>query len=223
MILMLLSFFILSVSTMKRTAPSDPHPPTQQGGALFNFNLTRTELPRRWRNVVERNRYSATLQQTRAPRADDNVGEEVMGALHDAIGRRMAATPNLQPYHTWHFNMQSDRFSHAFQSTTFTVSEFEQGSERLTTYLQSLADKLNSNEAFEPDDTFTMEMTLIRTPNRGGGRNKRHAKLGRLAIDKVLAAKRSIVRIDNEDQLCCARAIVTMQAWADKGPDDRDY
>ena len=49
--------------------------------------------------------------------------------------------------------MQSDAFSHAFQSSTFTVSEFENGSERLDTYLQALATKLNSNQAFEPDDS----------------------------------------------------------------------
>lgn len=205
---------------MKRAAPE---PANQQGGALFNFHLARTELPTRWRTVLQRNRYQATLQQNRVPQAGDNVGEEVMQALYSAIQRRMTATPELRPHHTWHFNMQSDHFRHAFQSTTFTIDEFQQGSARLTTYLQSLADKLNSNEAFKPDDTFTMEMTLIRTPGGGAGRSKRHAKLGRLAIDKVLAAKKSIVRIQNEDELCCARAIVTMRALVDGGPQCVDY
>lgn len=208
---------------MKRSAPVDSRSASQQGGALFNMHFTPTALPQRWRDVLERNRYRATLQQTRDPRADDNVGEELVSAMRRAIDGRMGDTPNLQPHHTWHFTMQSDRFAHAFQSTTFTVREFQQGSDRLATYLQSLADKLNSNEDFEPNDTFTVEMTMIRTPGRGAGRNKRHAKLGRLAIDKVLNAKRSIVKIDNDDQLCCARAIVTMQAWADGGPDDPNY
>ena len=48
--------------------------------------------------------------------------------------------------------MQSDSFIHVFQSTTFTVGEFEEPSERLNTYLQGQINKLNSNQAFEADD-----------------------------------------------------------------------
>ena len=70
--------------------------------------------------------------------------------------------------------MQSNTFTHAFQSTTFTVREFEDGSERLETYLQALAAKLNSNEEFSPDDTFTLETTFIRTPGPGRGHGKRY-------------------------------------------------
>jgi len=45
------------------------------------------------------------------------------------------------------------------------MREFEDGSERLETYLQALAAKLKPNEEFSPDDTFTMETTFIRTPD----------------------------------------------------------
>ena len=44
--------------------------------------------------------------------------------------------------------MQAEGYTHAFQSTTFSVKEFQQGSERMQTYLQSLANKLNSGEKF---------------------------------------------------------------------------
>jgi len=40
--------------------------------------------------------------------------------------------------------MQSNNFTHVFQSTTFTVRKFEDGSEGLETYLQALTAKLNS-------------------------------------------------------------------------------
>lgn len=36
-------------------------------------------------------------------------------------------------------------------------------------------------------------------------------------------SKRSIVTIANNDDLCCARAIVTMKALADGGPRNPDY
>lgn len=129
---------------------------------------------------------------------------------------RMDALPNLQPHHTVHFTMQSDHFSHAFQSTTFTVDKFRQDSARLRTYLQSLADKLNSNEEFEVDDSFSIEMTFTSNPGRGG-RGKRHRgrRLGRTAIETLLKPKQTVVRILNTDDLCCARALVTMKTLAE--------
>ena len=83
------------------------------------------------------------------------------------------------------------------------MQEFQQGSDRLDTYLQSLGEKLNSNQDFEADDTFTVEMTLVRTPGPGGV-TRRRCKLGRFGINKVLEAKRSVIVIKNTDQLCCA-------------------
>lgn len=68
-----------------------------------------------------------------------------------------------------------------------------------------------------------MEMTLIRTPGRGGA-PRRQNKLGRVAVEKVLETKRSVVRILNDDEMCCARAIVTMKAFADAdSARDPDY
>ena len=106
--------------------------------------------------------------------------------------------------------MNPDHFNHVFQSTMFTVQEFHQGSERL--YLQSLANKLNSNQEFTPDDTFSMEMTLIHAPATVSS-NGNEYKLGHKTVEKLLESTQTVVRINKEDDLCCARAIVTMQAW----------
>lgn len=105
------------------------------------------------------------------------------------------------------------------------MQEFQEDSSRLRTYLQSLADKLNSNEEFEPDDTFSVELTVVRTPGRGGGGGRNKAgRLGKQTIGRLLKTKRSIIEIKNKDKLCCARAIVTMKALADAGsPQDPDY
>ena len=206
---------------MKRAAPPDT--PTQTGGnPLFDFNLTPTGLPRRWRNVVQRERFRAHLDQNREPRPQDDLGEELTSALRRAIDTQLRTTPDLQPHHVIHFTMQSDHFTHAFQSTTFTVQEFRDDSERLRTYLQALATKLNSNEDFEADESFTVETTLVRTPGSGGrGRRDRNRMLGRTSLETMLKSKRSVIRILNKDELCCARAIVTMKALAD-ATDARD-
>jgi len=99
------------------------------------------------------------------------------------------------------------------------VSEFEEGSERLDTYLQALANKLNSNQAFEADDSFTMETTFIRTPAPGSGHGKRYKPSSAVVRGIV---KHSRITIKNEDELCCARAIVTMKALIDANGNTRD-
>ena len=138
-------------------------------GPLLDFQLPPVGARRNWRNVLE-----ATLQQHRDVTQNDDLGTEVTRALQRTIERQIEAHNILTPHSTVHFTMQSNTFTHAFQSTTFTVREFEDGSERLETYLQALAAKLNSNEEFSPDDTFTLETTFIRTPGPGRGHGKRY-------------------------------------------------
>ena len=187
---------------------------------LLDFNLRPLGARRNWRNVLNKQRFEATLQQHRDATNKDDLGIEVTQALRRAIDRQIASDDTLTPHSNVHFTMQSNTFTHAFQSTTFPVREFREGSERLDTYLQAIAAKLNSNEEFTPNNTFTMETTFIRTPGPGSGR-KRY-KPSNAAIHGI--TKKSVVTIKN-DELCCARAIVTMKAYA--GPDydsrDQDY
>ena len=196
------------------------------GGAaatpLLEFDLQPIGARRNWRNVLNRQRFEATLRLRRDIAPTDNLGQELTHALQRSIEQQIAADRTLTPHSTVHFTMQSDAFTHAFQSTTSTVREFEEGSERLDTYLQALASKLNSNEEFTPDDTFTMETTFIRTPEPGHGHGKRY-KPSCAAVRGIV--KKSRVTIKNKDDLCCARAIVTMKALVDAGGNtqDRDY
>ena len=189
---------------------------------LLEFDLQPIGARRNWRNVLNRQRFEATLRLRRDIAPTDNLGQELTHALQRSIEQQIAADRTLTPHSTVHFTMQSDAFTHAFQSTTFTVREFEEGSERLDTYLQALASKLNSNEEFTPDDTFTMETTFIRTPGPGRGHGKRY-KPSCAAVRGIV--KKSRVTIKNKDDLCCARAIVTMKGLVDAHGDtqDRDY
>ena len=147
------------------------------------------------------------MQHREANPADD-LGGEITEALPH-ISAQITADPTLRPHHMLHFTMQSDAYTHPFQLTTFTVSEFEEGSERLDAYLQSLANKLYSNQFFQPDDSFTMETTFIHTPAPGSGNGKRY-KPSSAAVRRL--TKTSRITIRNKDDLCCARAIVTMKA-----------
>ena len=67
-----------------------------------------------------------------------------------------------------------------------------------------------------------METTFIRTLGRGSGHGKRY-KPSKAAARGIV--KKSRVTIQNKDQLCYVRAIVTMKALADANgnPRDPDY
>ena len=156
---------------------------------LLDFDLRPVGARRHWRNVLNKQRYEATLRQHRDVTPRDNLGQELTLALQRSIEQQIAQDPTLTLDSTVHFTMQSRAFTHAFQSTTFTVREFEAGSERLNTYLQSLAAKLNSNEEFTPDDTFTMETTFIRTPGRGSGKKTIQTELRRRTGNRQMVAR----------------------------------
>ena len=84
---------------------------------------------------------------------------------------------------------------------------------RFTDYLQQLARQLNSSQSFSAGDDFELDVTTIRMPREGGKPKK---------YDPVKAAvrhihKRSRITIKNpHDDMCSARALVTMKAWADE-------
>ena len=71
---------------------------------------------------------------------------------------------------------------------------------------------LKSNEQFGLDDTFHMEVTHIRDSGVGSG--SRGKRPGTQPIEQFLRDKKSVVCITNEDQLCCARALVTAKVTA---------
>lgn len=81
--------------------------------------------------------------------------------------------------------------------------------------LEKMSQVLNSNEQFEMDDSFHIEITHVRNPGTGSGRNKN--KPGITPVSELLKRKKNVIRINNFDELCCARAIVTVKTHQDYG------
>ena len=86
--------------------------------------------------------------------------------------------------------------------------------------MQKMAEKLNSNEQIQLDDRLRVQITTVRDPGQGSGRRK-EATPGNVPLMTYLQKKRCVVHIRNQDELCCARANVTMQAWIDEQPPRR--
>ena len=192
----------------------------QLGGALpspplFAFSFIRVGPRRRWRNTVRGMTYRATLEQLRDATPSDNVGEALTEALRVGMEQQLRAE-GAQPHDRVNFSITAHGFQHAFQTINFHVGEFLARTMRITTLLQTLAEKLNSNESFEPDQGFEVTMVIVDMPTPGRGRRKKKNNPGQKCVETFTHNKRSVIKIRNKDELCCARAIVTGRAFCHK-------
>ena len=184
------------------------------GSPLFKFKMVPIGKRRTWRDVVERTQFHAQLRQLRDAGPADNIGMALIEALHQAIATELDREQR-PTHHFVNFSITAHGFTHAYQSANFTVGEFMQRTARLDELLATLAMKLNSNEIFNPDRGFQVDVVFVAMPGLGSGHRKKHNP-GRMCLEKENRKKRCIVTIKNTDQLCCARAIVTMRAYCHK-------
>ena len=189
------------------------HRTEQLGGALgplFRFTMEPAGWRRRWRDIVDHAQFHAVLEQGREATPGDDLGVHLMEALYTAIRRQIAV--DAHPHDLLHFAIHAHGFTHAFQSANMQVGDFLRRDTYIDELLDTLAGKLNSNEDFHPDRGLQVDVVLIRMPTPGSGR-ARKKQVGFRAWETDSKRKRSIIRISNQDQLCCARAIVTMKAY----------
>ena len=84
--------------------------------------------------------------------------------------------------------------------------------------MEQLARKLNSAQVINPEqDGFFVELTFIKTMGRGGKKWWKRGKPSANGWEKMAKKKQCIVQIQNKEDLCLARAIVTMKERADEG------
>ena len=179
-------------------------------GPLFKFSLRQIAKQRRWRDVVRRDTFHAELRQIRDPVEEDNIGVALTEALYQAIERELHRQKRSN-HHWVNLAITANGFSHAYQSVNFTVQEFRQRTQRLDELLSKLAGKLNSNQSFIPSEGFQVDVVMVSMPGPGSGHAKKNNP-GQRCLDKVNKNKKCIITINNDDHLCCARALVTMRA-----------
>ena len=97
------------------------------------------------------------------------------------------------------------------------AGEWRQGGDRVEALFHRLAQALNSNEQFEMDDSFQLSITQVHHAPQGTGKPRR-GKPGHPTMQMLTAKKKSVIRIQNKDELCCARALVVSKARVDQHP-----
>ena len=183
-------------------------------GPLFKFSLRQIGKRRTWRDVAQRQQFDAQLIQLRQSTVGDNIGHSISEALYESISRELERQ-NRPPHHFVNMAITANGFTHAYQTINFTVGEFLNRSTRLDEMLNKMAAKLNSNESFKPQDGFNVDVVMVSMHGRGSGRGK-NRKAGQQCLDRVNKKKKCIIPMNNTDELCCARAIITMKAHCHK-------
>jgi len=179
----------------------------------FDFLLT-PHLDRRVRHLGVRHRnYVGRLMQRGAAaplstRQRQILPRQIEQALQRAIREQVLLDPEVNPNDHFLININSNRLRHSYHSARMRVREWMNNDLRAQEIMQQISKMLNSNEQFRLDDTFSLHISHIRDPGRGSG--KQRLRKASLALDKLLDLKKSVIKINNDDELCCARALITM-------------
>ena len=143
-------------------------------------------------------------------------------ALEEGLRRAVnqvltTTTPPLHDQDRLYFTIASNRLHNNFQGWGLRAGEWRQGGDRVEALFQRLAQALNSNEQFEMDDSFQVSITQVHHAPQGTGKPRR-TKPGHQPLRNLIPKKRSIIQIQNRDDLCCARALVVAKAKVDQHP-----
>ena len=152
-------------------------------------------------------------------------GQSITQALQEGLRRAVnqvltTTTPALHDQDRLYFTIASNRLHNNFQGWGLRAGEWREGGDRVEALFQRLAQALNSNEQFEMDDSFQVSITQVHHAPQGTGKPRR-TKPGHQPLRNLIGQKRSIIHIRNDDDLCCARALVTAKARLDNHPKEK--
>ena len=196
----------------------------QSGGGLdpsaqvtFQFDLEPFVNRKSDRMGVQERHFKTQLRQRGNLIPGQNITQALQDGLRRAVDQVLTTTPDLHDQDRLYFTIASDRLHNNFQGWGLRAGEWRRDTERVEALFQRLAQALNSNEQFEMDDSFQVSITQVHHAPQGTGKPRR-GKPGHPTMDLLTKNSKSIIRITNDDDLCCARALVTAKARVDQHP-----
>ena len=166
---------------------------------------------------VRERHFNTRLRQRGNLIPDQNIREALQEGLRRAVNQVLTTTPDLHDQDRLYFTIGSNRLHNNFQGWGLRAGEWRQGGDRVEALFQRLAQALNSNEQFEMDDSFQVSITQVHHAPQGTGKPRR-GKPGHPTMAMLTTKKHSVIRIQNRDELCCARALVVAKARVDQHP-----
>ena len=196
----------------------------QSGGGLdpsaqvtFQFDLEPFVNRKSDRMGVQERHFKTQLRQRGNLLPGQNITQALQDGLRRAVDQVLTTTPDLHDQDRLYFTIASDRLHNNFQGWGLRAGEWRRDTERVEALFQRLAQALNSNEQFEMDDSFQVSITQVHHAPQGTGRPRR-GKPGHPTMTMLTTKKTSVIRIQNDDELCCARALVVAKARVDQHP-----
>ena len=184
---------------------------------VFEFELQPFVDRTSRRMGVRERHFNTRLRQRGNLIPDQNITEALQEGLRRAVNQVLTTTPDLHDQDRLYFTIGSNRLHNNFQGWGLRAGEWREGGDRVEALFQRLAQALNSNEQFEMDDSFQVSITQVHHAPQGTGRPRR-GKPGHPTMDMLTRNSKSIIRIQNRDELCCARALVVAKARVDQHP-----
>ena len=186
---------------------------------LFKANITKMGAPKKWKKdkVIDQ-KMTFTLDQLREPGPEEDLGVAAVQALTegmDSVIQDMEVDPSKYDLALQIGSKEHFKDSGATGETWHIPADnYFQRLLMTQTLLRHVASVLNSGEFISNDRGFSASMALIRREVKGGKRTG--YKPGTKIWSEVVKELKSVHVITNEDNLCCARAIVVMREYAKK-------
>ena len=209
---------------LERQQAFQTHLLEQTGGGLdtsaigvFEFDIDGFVDRRSTRMGVRERHFNTQLRQRGNLIPGQNITQALQDGLRRAVNQVLATTPDLHDQDRLYFTIASNRLHNNFQGWGLRAGEWRRDTERVEALFHRLAQALNSNEQFEMDDSFQLSITQVQHAPQGTGKPRR-GKPGHPTHQALTKTSKSIIRIQNDDDLCCARALVTAKARVDQHP-----
>ena len=196
----------------------------QQGGQIdpnqpgrFIFELQPLSQDRNRRFGIEERRYQANLRQE--GNIIDHIAPTLRDGLQNAI-QQLIEQRNVPDNHRVYFDLFSDRLrDQSYCGNGLVAADWRNSTRMVDQIFQHLQSALNSNESFEMNDTFRLEVTTVAPRVVRGTGKPRRKKIGYLGAEDFLLKNRSVIKINNpNDKMCAAHAIVAAKATVDLPP-----
>jgi len=166
---------------------------------------------------VRERHFTTRLRQRGNFIGQQNIVRALQEGLRRAVDRVLATTPNLHDQDRLYFTLSSNRLTNNFQGWGLRTGEWREGGARLDALFDRLAQALNNNEQFEMDDSFQLSITQVHHAPQGRGKPRR-GKPGHPTLQTLTRSSKSIIWVQNNDELCCAQALVTAKSRLDEHP-----
>lgn len=179
---------------------------------LFVATVKKLGPAKRWKkNVVINQKFNMTLDQQRPPQPNEDLN---IGATHAIAVAADQLIDELNIPENYLMTLQIGSKEHQREGLSgetwkVPVGNFTERAAMTQTLLNHLSHVLNSGEFITRDTGFSASLLFMRPELKGGkGGDSPGSK-----IWSKMTNKRSILKINNTDELCCARALVVMREY----------